>query len=554
MTSFFALLRLQLLSRYADFKLRNLKAQFAEKKSRAAFRVLGIVVLIVYLGGFLFFMENAMLDALLQTGMPDLLLGIAVNVSMLGTLIMSFFFIMSALYFGRDSAMIAALPVRPRTVLAAKLTQVWISEVGYSLVIILPAAVLYGIRVGAEPLLYVRALLAALFAPVLPIVVVSFLSTLLIRLSALWKHRDMIATVSGILFIGAYMFLAFNMGSFSGSGEAGDLVMKFMQSNTARLETMTRAFPPAGWAGKGILGDWGQLLLFMSVCAAAALFAVWAIGLWYQKLSLLQGETPAEPRKKGGLRRTSFSGGSAFKALCLREVRQILRVPSYATNSLPTVFMPVFMVVMMYFTISRIGAQEGESLEAALGMLSPVLILAILTAVMAYMAGLNPALSTSVSREGKGHDFMNALPVSAGTIVLSKLTVGYAMSLLGVAATCVGAAILLPQFALYAGLAFVLCALYTFITSCLSLARDIRHPKLDWVTEQEAMKQNFGAAISMFMGWALLIALGALTYLLITLDVGMYLYFALTAVLLILLGAIAYRYLMKTAEKHYCAG
>ena len=45
---------------------------------------------------------------------------------------------------------------------------------------------------------------------------------------------------------------------------------------------------------------------------------------------------------------------------------------------------------------------------------------------------MNPALSTSVSREGKGHDLMNSLPVSTRTIILSKLAVGYVMSLLGV--------------------------------------------------------------------------------------------------------------------------
>ena len=54
--------------------------------------------------------------------------------------------------------------------------------------------------------------------------VVRFLTLLLIRLSSLWKHRDIIATVSGIIFIGAYMFLAFNMGSISGSGDMEDFV------------------------------------------------------------------------------------------------------------------------------------------------------------------------------------------------------------------------------------------------------------------------------------------------------------------------------------------
>ncbi|MBR3738879.1 MAG: hypothetical protein IKN04_00290 [Clostridia bacterium] len=552
MTGFFPLLRLQLLSRYADLKPRNLKTQFREKKGRTIGMFIGILVAVVYLGGFLIFLESGILDYLMKMGMPDLLLSMAITMSMLGTLIISFFFIMSSLYFGRDAAHIASLPVKSRTVLSAKLTQVWISEVGYSLVFILPAAILYGIRVGADPLLYLRALLAALGAPILPIVAVAFVSTLLIRLSGLWKHRDMIATVSGIIFIGAYMFLAFNMGSISGSGDMEDFVASFLGSNMARVDALTRAFPPAAWAAKGALGDWGSLLLFLAVSAAAAAIAVWAIGFWYRNLSLLQGETPAV-RKKGGVKSASFSGGSAFKALCLREVKQILRVPAYATNSLPTSLMPAFMVGMMYFAFSRAGA-EGESLDMMLGTINADLLLPILTAVMAYMSGMNPALSTSVSREGKGHDFLTALPVSSRTMVLSKLAVGYVMSLAGVVLASAALAILLPKFALYAGLAFVLCALYTYMTACLVLARDVKHPKLDWVTEQEAMKQNFGAAIGMFMGWGILIALAGLTYLLFTWGITLIPYFLIMAALLTGGCILTHILLMRTADKYYCQG
>lgn len=142
MKSFCALLKLQLLSRYADLKPRNLKTQLTEKRGRTIGMIIAYIVAFGYLGGFLIFAENAVLNFLIKIGMPDLLLSMAVTLSMLGTLIVSFFFIMSSLYFGRDGAFIAALPVKPRTVLSAKLAQVWISEVGFSLLIILPASIL----------------------------------------------------------------------------------------------------------------------------------------------------------------------------------------------------------------------------------------------------------------------------------------------------------------------------------------------------------------------------------------------------------------------------
>ena len=54
MTSFFALLRLQLLSRYADLKPRNLKREFMEHRGRSVWKTIGVIVLVLYLAGFLF--------------------------------------------------------------------------------------------------------------------------------------------------------------------------------------------------------------------------------------------------------------------------------------------------------------------------------------------------------------------------------------------------------------------------------------------------------------------------------------------------------------------
>ena len=64
MTGFFPLLRLQLLSRFADFKPRNIKTALQEKRSRTVFQGLGILVLIAYLGTMLYIVEKKMLDVL----------------------------------------------------------------------------------------------------------------------------------------------------------------------------------------------------------------------------------------------------------------------------------------------------------------------------------------------------------------------------------------------------------------------------------------------------------------------------------------------------------
>ena len=154
MKSFLALLRLQLLSRYADMKPRNLKTALKEKKGRTIGMIIAVIFAIAYLGGMLFYLETQMIDILIRLHMPEMLVTLAVVLATTGTLIMAFFFTLSVLYLGRDATYLASLPIKPRTLLSAKLTQVWISETCIDALLILPVGVrhaAYGDPPGKHP-------------------------------------------------------------------------------------------------------------------------------------------------------------------------------------------------------------------------------------------------------------------------------------------------------------------------------------------------------------------------------------------------------------------
>ena len=64
MSTFFALLRLQMLTRYADLKPKNLKAALRDKRGRTVGMLIAILFLIVYLGVILYILETKALDML----------------------------------------------------------------------------------------------------------------------------------------------------------------------------------------------------------------------------------------------------------------------------------------------------------------------------------------------------------------------------------------------------------------------------------------------------------------------------------------------------------
>ena len=555
MSAFSALLRLQLLTRFADLKPKNLMNALKDKRGRTVGMLLAFIGLFIYLGVILYIVETKALDFLMQANMADVLLVMAVVLAAAGTLVMAFFFIMSSLYLGRDLVFLASLPVKPRTLLSAKLVQVWLSETLIDAVILLPACILFGTRTGQSAGFYLRMVIVWLLVAVLPICIVAFISAFLIRLSALWKHREMFMTVGGIALFVGYMILMFNVGGItSGSTESTEMIQKFFMDNSERIAGMTTLFPPAGWAANGILGDWGQLALFAAVSLAAAALVIGVMGLFYRKLSLLQSETPQATGKKG-IQQGSIRQGSAFRACAKREILTIFRVPSYATNILPVALMPVLMVIMMTAMIGRSSTQGGSGSfsEMMAGLNSP-LVMCIMAAAVAYLAGMNPALSTAVTREGKGHEFIKSLPVPAKTLIHAKLAVGCALEFFGVIAAMIALTVMVPGFALEAVLALILCLLFCSASACLALSRDVKKPKLDWVTEQEAVKQNFGVLISMLVSWATLAALGGLGYLMISNGWTILPVFGVLAAILAVLTVLAYRHLMKNVNLYYMAG
>ena len=551
MTGFFPLLRLQLLSRFADLKPKNLKTAMKEKRGRTVGMIFAILILIVYMGGFLYFIEKKALDLFIPMGTGDIIVTMAVVLSTGATLIMAFFFVMSSLYLGRDAAYIASLPVKSRTVLSAKLAQVWVSETAINAILILPACIQYGIRTGVGADFYLRMVIVWLTAAILPIAIISLVSAVVIRFSALWKHREIIATVGGIAFFIAYMILMMNLGRITGDAtDGGEMMIQMLLSASGRIKSMTGIFPPAAWAAEGILGNWSLLGLYVLVSIAAIALVIWILSYPYRKLSLLVTETPAASAK-GGIRKGAIREGNAYLANVKREFKQILRVPSYMMNIIPICFMPLLFVIMITLFVGKNIGGDGESMQTVFKALNPVLVMGILAAMMAYVGGMNPALSTAVSREGKGHDFLIGLPVSGHTLIKAKFTVGFGLAMLGMGTASIALLLIFPYAALPVALAFVLCTMYAYATSCMALSHDIKHPKFNWVTEQEAVKQNFGVMISMLLSWAILIVLAVGTYFMINAGWGIWPVFAVLASALAVLCIVTRTRMYKTVDKYY---
>ena len=187
-----------------------------------------------------------------------------------------------------------------------------------------------------------------------------------------------------------------------------------------------RIYPPAGWFCAALTATGGAGILpwlgFAALNLGSLGLVAWALGGKYQQLAIRQSETLV--RSKVSKRRAGkLFVRTPLKALYRREVREIFTSPSYALNCLATSI--VFPIIFAAAFLSKSGNVSGLSeLIPLLDTFPAPMTVGVFTALFALAGSMNMAVATSVSREGRRHEFFRTLPVPASRILLVKTADG----------------------------------------------------------------------------------------------------------------------------------
>ena len=107
---------------------------------------------------------------------------------------------------------------------------------------------------------------------------------------------------------------------------------------------------------------------------------------------------------------------------------------------------------------------------------------------------------------------------------------------------------------LLAGVFFVLSLLIVFLASLvinqIGIFLDITWPKLNWDTEQKAVKQNFNSVIHMFLGFGLV---ALMIFLAVKVQVSLYVAFMASLLGLLILALVLHFLLTRHVEKRFKA-
>ena len=414
---------------------------------------------------------------------------------------------------GNDYEVLKSLPIKNKEIISAKIFSMYIVELVYSLIIMLPNTILALVFTG-NSIYLLYGIILILFLPCFPImlaVLIASILTLLIDGSRFASIINVLAYI--VLMLVCVLFSALN------SSDQINSVANLLKYVNPGLLFFEMAL------NDGFI----YMLYFILINIAMAVFTILFISRIYD-LGHKVSDVNTKPKKN-----VAFKQKTGFKSLTNMEYKKIFTSKLYLINSVSGAIAAIVVVVSMYFSISS-AADIFEKMKNYLYMLALVPMIMLSIAV--------PTTST-FSHEGKHIWLLKALPIDAKKIFKSKLYVSVSISctLSIISAILLGVLIKASWFDWLVILS--LNILYVILCNLIGMAFNCKFYRFDWTEEREIFKNSASVLISTCVGFLIEIVAGCS---LIGLGIiNRWLGFLTTAFLFTLASYLIYTYLIKNS-------
>lgn len=476
------------------------------KGATVAFIVFFAAVMIVVIGGMFFGMSLALCVPLTQAGMGWLYFALMSLLAIFLGAFGSVFNTYAGLYAAKDNDLLLSLPIPVRTLMASRLLGVYLMGLMYSAVVIVPAVIVYWMRVSAAPRYILGGVLLTVLISVFVLTLSCALGWVVAKVSRKLKHKSFITVIVSLAGLAIYYFFVFK----------AQTAMEALVANAALYgEKVKGAAHPLYLVGCVGTGD-GRAMLLVSLIVAALFALMWVLlAHSFLKLSTATGASGRAVYRERALKRQS-----ADAALFKKELARFTASPNYMLNcGLGILLLPVAGVALLIK-----GGELLPLLQMAFGDRGGCVEVLLCTGVCT-VAAMNDMATPSVSLEGKNLWLAQSLPLTPWQVLRAKLKVQLALTAIPALVPLVCMAFVLPLTPALP-LIFVTALSYIACSACLGLTLGVMRANLTWTNELAPIKQSLAVTIAMFGGWAYALLLAGL-YLLLGWRIGAAVYLAL---------------------------
>ncbi len=498
------LLKKQIAEVFKSYFYDAKRNRMRSKGAIAAYIVLFIIIMVGLLGGIFTGLSLSMCSGLVSAGMGwmyFLMMSIiAILIGAFGSVFNSY----SSLYLSKDNDLLLALPIPVRTIMAARLLNVYLMGAMYSATVMIPALIVYWFVTGAAMQQIICGILLLLIETVIVMLLSCLLGWVVAKISLKLKNKSFITVLISLVCVGLYYLIYFKANTLINT------ILLNAESYGEKIRGISYGFYLFGRVGEG---DWLATVIYTGVTALLFVIVWSAVTRSFLRIATSGGSTKKVRYVEKPVREKSTSG-----ALLGKEFARFSTSPSYMLNcGIGILFIPVSGVLLLVR-----GREICEMLNEALTGRPDSAAIMVCT-MLCMLVSMNDIAAPSISLEGKNLWILQSLPVSAKTVLRAKASVQMILTGIPLLFAVICAAVAVPASWTVRILICVMPLIYALFSALYGMMIGVKMPILNWTNEIAPIKQSGAVTIVLFSSWGFSILLAGI-YLLIGYRAGAALY------------------------------
>lgn len=526
MINIWRLTKIQLISSLGLNKV--LHTSDVKEKRKMLLLSIGILIGIVMLAVFSFGYSFMIATTLEPTGQTELLLAIMMAVTCIFSFFTTIYKASGVLFGSKDYDLVMSLPIKTSHVVASRVVHLYVLNMLFSLMVMIPAGAVYAIKINPGILYYLYFMITLLFIPLVPIIAATIIGAVISWVSSRFKGSRIISLILTFAVV-----IVIVLGSAQMNGNEQQLA----DMSTQIADQIYNLYPLTVMYVDAVgFYQLDALLLFIGISLIS--FILFTAVLSTQYKAIHTGLTTSYSGNKYQMK--SLAVSSPFQALYKKELRRYFSSSLYVLNtSIGMVMLLVLAVALLFVSPEQLGQfLEIPELSSYVSRLAPLFV--------SIFVALSCTTSSSISLEGNHIWILKSAPVSSKSILLSKIAVNLAVT---IPITVISSGLLI--FSLKTGwieslLLLIIPVLYACLTAMIGVVVNLKFPKLEWTNEVMVIKQGAAVLVSMLLGFISLLIPFGLSFLLSDLNGDLLL--AGIGLIVIVVCGVLYRYIQSRGE------
>lgn len=521
-------LRVQLLSAFGINKL--LHTTDPKEKKKAIWMGIGIGLLAIMIIGMSILYNILIAVSFKEIELVEFYLPMVMSLTSFIILITTFYKAKGILFEGKDYDMLLALPIKTSHIVGAQVLYLYLMNLLFLVMIMIPAGFVYGILVRPRGIFYLIYGMTLFFVPLIPIILATFVGAIITMITMRLKHTNFITLMINVVFIAVVICMSFGANSISEEhmGQLGEVVMS----------AINKIYPLAQLYLQAVCEySIGAALLFIGLSVLAFGLFVTFIGRKFKIIHTMLQTSARRSQYEGGQVKES----SVLGALYYKELKRYFSSSLYVMNTSVGIIFMLILSVSLFF----LDAIELEHMLGINGVHQYIAEFAPLIA--SFCIALNCTTACAISLEGKNLWILKSSPIEARTIFISKIGVQLAINIPAILLNTILMTIALRAHFMQALLIFAIPTVYTIFIAIMGIIINLKWPNLEWSNEVAVIKQSMATLLVMVVGLISIIVPGVLVIIIPGVSTIMKLIMLLVVMIVLIYGA--YRYMVIKGDK-----